>query len=615
MQGLDRSDQGRRIQGTVSRWGTRGYGFISSSELPRDAWSHVNLIVDPGIDTSKPLPRGTVLEFEAREEGGRIQAVAVTRPGVRPPTQRSEPVRGAIRGLEHLRGLTVPSEAAKKSPSVPPEPPPPDVPVDASLATRVAAEKRRIEAERGRLDSDAQRLLRRADAAASQIPEVERDFATRMSELTAERDKQLADLRREADAFRRQGEALVAKRDSLPVVTRATLQLVEDHLRRARQGLSQWIEQRSVVGRELSAARQAAVATIGEEAVREYDEIRRRRAASTDPVEVKAYTLAERAARESVRAYADALERSGANQTATVSTLVLAADDPEGRLILVTPITPADVDAEDDLRWRIASFVFDAAERAAREMDATVTRGVAAGCLAVELRPWGAEPELVEIAIQDAWDARPSLARGSLSLIRDLVPSMDAGFLADEDDAADDDEPPKAPSEDAAGGDLRTVSRRLGMTLDDLVASLYGSGLPFPDDRIESGVEESLRKLLGMDLGTRSRPKLPEPKLAAVPQVSEPARSSPPAIAKRLLAKLLRDGRIGGRHTAAANVWGHHFADDEKDVAREVTEQLVRRGILIAKRKPGGEHLSIDPRRIDEVQKIVLGSADPSLFA
>ena len=86
-------------------------------------------------------------------------------------------------------------------------------------------------------------------------------------------------------------------------------------------------------------------------------------------------------------------------------------------------------------------------------------------------------------------------------------------------------------------------------------------------------------------------------------------------IASRLLLKLMRDHRIGGRYTRIDNVWGHHFADDEKDLAREMTDRLVRRGLLLVNPRSGRDQVSIDPRRIAEVQGIVdLRATDASLF-
>lgn len=601
----------QRIRGNVVRWGTRGYGFISSPELPREAWCHVNFIVDPDIAIDRPLAIGMELEFEPRTiEGGRIQAREVTRPSA----ALASPL--VARAMLREGGHEWPAIEEAPAPSVPAKPPQselrdrsPAARAGESLAVRVAAERDRISSERLRLQAEGERLLRDAEALDAEVAEVLRDFDDRISELQRERDRRLADLRREAQQCRLEAETLWARRDSLPSVSAKSMAILAEDFRRAHAELADWLDRQARSREEVARERAAAVAATGEHAVRDYEETRRRLEAASDDVDRRAYSLAQRDARIPVENYAAALDRSGRKEAAQLGLVVLVPDDPVGRLVLVVPVAAEDIE-RDDLSWRIATFLFDTAERAAKEVDATVIVGSSSGCLAVELRPWAVEPELIDIAVQDAWNARPSLAAAFLSVSCELVPGVDPPFEAIE--AEEDVHILPGP---ASGGDLRHVATRLGLSLADLIASLCASGLPFPDDVIDAGAEESLRALLHYH--TQDEHRLEEETATPSPAASAPLpdRSSPPMIARRLLERLLRDTRIGGRYTAERNVWGHHFADDEKDVARELMRRLVRCGILLSRSKPGGDYVSIDPRRIDDVQRLIeLNWNDPSLF-
>jgi hypothetical protein len=604
--GVAATNPNPRIRGTVSRWGPRGFGFITARELPRAVWCHVNSVVDPGIDRERPLPVGMELEFEAVElEGGKLQAIHVTRPGFSQRVLAPSQLRGAIKGVERLRSVVA------VAPDPIPPPPQPSTPIESvssrTIAERVTAERERIESERTRLDAEAQRLARRAEAAEAQLPDVVRDFEEKIAELEAERDRQIAQLRGDVDKYKAQAQSAAAARDALPAVSVASTEILAQHVRNLRTEFGTRVDGRVRSHGEVGLARRAAVAAVGEGTVIEYEEIRRRRTGAADPLAAKAYAMAEEAARIRLPAYANALDGVRTIDATRVPILVVAAPGSPTRLLLLAPLAPEDAERGDDLQWRVAAFLFDAAERAAREMDANVSVGRAADCLAVDLRPWGAEPELVGIALQEAWDMRPSLSGASMIMSWELLPGVDPPFIPVEPDSEVLERRLVGP---AVGGDLRTVARRLRLPLPDLVASLQGAGLPFPDDYVDVGVEESVRQLLNLET---------EPDVTPAPETVPPppgsAPSSPPMIARRILQKLLRDSRIGGRHTEAQNVWGHHFADDEKDVAREIMDRLVRRGILMSLRKPGGEHVSIDPRCIDDVKRIIeLIWSDASLY-
>jgi hypothetical protein len=185
----------------------------------------VNSVVDPGIDRERPLPVGMELEFEAVElEGGKLQAIHVTRPGLSQRVVVPSELRGPIKGVERLRSVVA------VAPDPIPPPPQPSTRIKSvssrTLAERVTAERERIESERARLDAEAQRLARRAEAAEAQLPDVVRDFEEKIAELEAERDRQIAQLRGDVDKYKAQAQSAAAARDALPAVSVASAEIL-----------------------------------------------------------------------------------------------------------------------------------------------------------------------------------------------------------------------------------------------------------------------------------------------------------------------------------------------------------------------------------------------------
>src|SRR5262249_19601199 len=127
----------------------------------------------------------------------------------------------------------------------------------------------------------------------------------------------------------------------------------------------------------------------------------------------------------------------------------------------------------------------------------------------------------------------PSLSE-VFALAWDFVSGIDAPFTEIDPDQFNGNTPSLQIASE--GGNLDAVATRLRLPLPSLIAALSNSGLPFPDDRIDAGVEQSLRKLLHLDSPAAALPALvqePEGGLRA-------ADSSPAAVAGRILLKLMR---------------------------------------------------------------------------
>ncbi|MEK6901058.1 MAG: hypothetical protein AABX37_01825 [Nanoarchaeota archaeon] len=69
-----------------------------------------------------------------------------------------------------------------------------------------------------------------------------------------------------------------------------------------------------------------------------------------------------------------------------------------------------------------------------------------------------------------------------------------------------------------------------------------------------------------------------------------------------IVKKLFQHGYIGGRHTDIENLkkgLPGHFKGDVKKAAKE----LIREGILISKQTSYGHHVSLNPRKREEIEK------------
>lgn len=75
-------------------------------------------------------------------------------------------------------------------------------------------------------------------------------------------------------------------------------------------------------------------------------------------------------------------------------------------------------------------------------------------------------------------------------------------------------------------------------------------------------------------------------------------------IAKKVLEKMLRQEYIGGRHMAFVEIskgFPKHIAGN----VRAVAKNLVRLGFIMQKRTGYGLRISLNPHRMDEIEKII----------
>jgi len=607
----------RRIRGRVSRFGGKGFGFIESRELDRDAWFHVRLMRD-----IEAIPEvGDEVEFDVLVlPDGRVQAhdVAPAGSGPRPEAQPLEPrePRTSLRArlqlpadlVERLRrGIDETSvkqpaapravtsvEAVAPVPPSPKEPPeeivdfePTEPPKPGSLGegvqTILGDKKRRqaeVEAEASRLDDECRATEERIDAVRAEAERRIREIR----EEHAEKERRAGRLRTEAA-----GMAVV------PEERRAAWSKV---LRERGAKLARALVDRAETLRDRSTARRTAVVALGAAVVERYEEVRRRAVNKADPIAAEAYSRMEADLRREVAKYAEAMDAAGSVER--ISIPVAVATGRTGT-VAVLPIPTTEV--ASDPCWRVAAAFSQAMEIAVREMTDTSgppEYGQVGGCIAARIAG-GMDVELFELLLGEMWLARPTLTEIESVFEVEIAPSLEFEAHDTEDSGESDDGM-------HAHGQLPVVAVRLGLALSEVVGALVAHGLPFPDDEIDAGVEASLRSLLGLEADEAPPEDVPE----AGPALD---RSSPAVIASRVLSRLLRDGRVGGRHTGIEHAYGHHFADEEKKVARKVIDRLLVMGILRKKLNEGAFHVYIDPRRLREVWAIInLEGRDERVF-
>jgi hypothetical protein len=448
----------------------------------------------------------------------------------------------------------------------------------------------------------------------------------------------LSETRKSLEALQRKEAELaqeIARREE--GVAAADAALIAGYVRGAVLGLERGLDERRRIVEAAEMARRHAIQRSGLPPVEEYEELRarlREAAGKKDAMTEKAFRSFERERRSGLRELADALDRVEAAPPVMARFIAFVGSSPSsglssvaaGGTTLVAPVRAplsTGTAGPDRLAVRVALAFWHAAERAARELagaDAVVEHGQLSGSLAVRVGAFDAG--LLPLLLDETWSSRPALEDLGIERGFEVVEGVDPGFEVENLDTSGDDEVlAVAAGGLPAGASLPEVAERLRLSLHDLVATLYDRGLPFPDDTVDAGTEETLRALLGENHGPEAPAGSAASGIDGQPPVSAAdgaasdegeARPEGPLgtanIASRMLRKLLIDRRVGGRHTRIENAYGHHFSDQEKLIARRVAEWLEKEGIFMPKLNEGSHHISINPRRLREVGQIIEGT-------
>ncbi len=465
------------MRGTIRRWGTKGYGFIESPDLPVTAWCHLKHLAD-----DYRFPRvGDEVEFEPVEVGaGRFQAheVRLAPADAAGPADAPTPAppEAVPRPSEDHVEPTGPAEAPQGASS--------DAggrasPTPVTLAGVVQLLDTELEAER---------------EAAAGVERTERSTVEAAEVSVAQALRALRIAERARDEARRNLDEAHARCSTLPAeqATRRA-KAIEEFIGAVRRTFRGRIDDRRRRLKETEAARCAAVSRLGEPAVRKYEDVRgRARKGPDDAVAREAFQMLESRERERLSDYADALDRlESAGDTPFPVLLARAGGAGDGALV-VSPL-PSGTGANGD--WRLAATFWDAIERASRELGTDpgpIEAGDVAGSAAARIRASDLE-DCLALVLDEAISSRHSLQALGLvphvesapHLTLPLAPSPDQGAKA-------------ARSVTPEGGSLADVAGRFGVPLRILVGMLKDHDLPAPDDRIDAGTEGTLARLLGI---------------------------------------------------------------------------------------------------------------------
>lgn len=594
-----------RFFGRVARWGNGGFGFIEIPDLDRHVYFNERALTGapPGVNEEVDVE---VVEFPGGKLVGwrvqrRLHEEASAR-GARPA------VRAVIRGLASLVLPTASSPVGRE----PGREIRKDVGTDtlggrglADLAARIRGESQgRSQALRQQataLDQNVGTLPERRAAIEARTDERRHDLERQIAQLQREAEQEIAALAASADRNTQEAARLRADADAVDADTaEALVSACAKHIEAEQRRVADELARRETLLRSLTAERERSIRTGSEDAVRKYDSARQRMKSSSSAEDRDLFEAAARQFRTSVRSYADAAEAVDAWSPVTVPVWRTRSS---AHSAIVVPLDASVLETEGVGR-RVAAAIVEGIEEAGRDVvpGAATSIATVVGCFAFRVAE--IDTELLVIALDEALDKRPSLTRFVLRFACEDVADLSLPLDFREDEVTDLDERLETVTEPPAGGTLWEVATRLGLELDELIAVLVRQGLPFPDDVLGRDAEESLRVLLGITTAEVTEAKASE---EAAPQRAAPAAPEV-AIAGRMLAKLLRAHVIGGKHTALQNVYGHHFADREKDMAKDIAERLVTMGILLVKSNVGQRHVSVNPRRLGDARALASGT-------
>jgi hypothetical protein len=531
------------------------------------------------------------------------------RSGVKRATDAGQPLRAGIRGITSV-SVTPAAAPGPPRPSAPAAAAAPrDKPTTLGGVTRHAREDIDAQLEALRvhaweLDARTGAVTAKSDALRAEAARKRRDLELEIARIERSTEQQIEELVRSAEQERAEAIRLRTRTEALEgAATELVIRAATGHTAAEAARVMEEVERRTQALAAVGAARDQAVRKAGDEPVRKYDDARRKSRSAPDPDDREAFGLLERQRRETVRDYAVALDSAEGWQPLVVPIWQIGAGGESNASAILAPLSADALEAEG-VTWRLASALFEGVERARVDhshggTEPVVELGSVAGCLAIRID--GLDTELLPLFLEEAQDARPSLGRLAVTLRWEEVPDLRLPIEAAVDEVTSLDDGTLVAAGPATGGTTREVAARLGLDLEELLAVLVERGLPFPDDTLDAGTEDSLRALLGIEGPQEERP---EPAPAAAPATSAPPVPLELQIAARVLGKLLRAHVIGGKHTAIQNVYGHHFSDAHKDVAKDVTERLISIGILREKISVGARHVSINPRRLDHTRAL-----------
>jgi hypothetical protein len=292
-------------------------------------------------------------------------------------------------------------------------------------------------------------------------------------------------------------------------------------------------------------------------------------------------TAAPPASTAGLRALLDAALRHGAAELGKPRSgygapVVVAIALHEGTLLAATPARGelrVDPEAAGEREWLLVaaavSALVELAEpgRPTAAHDLALNAGpVAGGCLllgvpAPRLAP-GDLDELVPIAFEEH--------AGGIDRLRSAALALPGAVLAD-----------------AAGGLRAPIGAGHPLRVAEAVARLGGRA---EDAASAAELDDAVEALLAPPGSAAARPH----------EDPDPGRR----VARRILQRLSGMGKWGGYHTDFAHL-PRGFAGNERALAQDVGEALLRAGLLEEKPSVGQRHVYLNPRRAAEIHRLI----------
>ena len=152
---------------------------------------------------------------------------------------------------------------------------------------------------------------------------------------------------------------------------------------------------------------------------------------------------------------------------------------------------------------------------------------------------------------------------------------------------------------DRGAAELSKPRSGYGDPITTVIAAVAGTGLvaaaPVPaslraDPQAAEANEDAVLASLGADEHQSTRPH----------DDPDPARRA----ARRILQRLAGMGKWGGYHTEFSHL-ARGFAGNERALAEDVGEQLLRSGLLLEKPSVGQRHVFLNPRRAADIYALI----------
>jgi hypothetical protein len=280
---------------------------------------------------------------------------------------------------------------------------------------------------------------------------------------------------------------------------------------------------------------------------------------------------------------------------AAITDKVLAIVLPLSRPVLGTGIAEGHVEL-------VLATVAGLAE--ASETGAKVSAAEVLGFHALMVEETQADADLIAAALDQAWLCLPRVRDAGLAL-RVLPISGEAAVKVIAAAAAID-TAMLATTAAASGDDLTLpdAAGRLGISLVDLVRELGARGL-WDGPTVPLATFEMLAQALGAtgEIAVEKEDEDPDEATGR----ADPLDADPHEARRRLrasLRRLLRHGKIGAAHTRLDNVL-RGAAGDVRGSMKDAALALLACGVFRRKPTLNGLHISIEPKRVPEVQRFV----------